>query len=91
MSADNNATNGVIHVINRVMYPVPSDPVPNVVAMNAQFGTLVYALQQGQLLPVLAGACTMNVLICSLVYVYILNYTIYCVLYTYIFIIITNV
>ncbi|WAR25203.1 BGH3-like protein, partial [Mya arenaria] len=53
--ADQNATNGVIHVIDHVMYPLPSGTIPLVAAVAKQFGTLVYALQQGQLIPALEG------------------------------------
>lgn len=53
--ADQNATNGVIHVIDRVMFPLPSEDIPKVVASNPQLSTLLYAVAQGQLAGPLAG------------------------------------
>ncbi|KAH3892291.1 hypothetical protein DPMN_016406 [Dreissena polymorpha] len=53
---DHNATNGVIHVIDKVMYPLPTGPITNITAINPNFGTLLYCLQQGQLLETLSGA-----------------------------------
>ncbi|XP_052249888.1 transforming growth factor-beta-induced protein ig-h3-like isoform X2 [Dreissena polymorpha] len=53
---DQNATNGVIHVIDKVMFPIPMGPITSVAALNPNFGTLIYCLQQGQLLETLSGA-----------------------------------
>lgn len=54
-SADHTASNGVIHVIDRVMYPLPEKDIPTVLTEMSQFGTLLYAVSQGQLVGPLQG------------------------------------
>jgi len=56
---DQNATNGVIHVIDRVMYPVPVYDIVatlQVEGMKKQFSTLVTAVQAAGLVETLQGA-----------------------------------
>ncbi|XP_053377483.1 periostin-like [Mercenaria mercenaria] len=53
---DQNATNGVIHVIDKVMFPLPSEDIPKTVAATPNLSTLLYAVAQGQLAGPLAGS-----------------------------------
>ncbi|KAL4226721.1 hypothetical protein ACF0H5_014701 [Mactra antiquata] len=56
IAVDQNATNGVIHVIDHVMFPLPEEDIPKTVAMTKQLSTLLYAVAQGQLAGPLAGS-----------------------------------
>lgn len=47
--ADQNATNGVIHVIDKVMYPLPSEDILNSLVPYKELSTLLFAVVQGQL------------------------------------------
>jgi transforming growth factor-beta-induced protein len=53
--ADQNATNGVIHVIDKVMFPLPSADIPTTVAADKELSTLLTAVKEGQLAGPLAG------------------------------------
>ena len=55
VAVDQNATNGVIHVIDKVMFPLPSEDIPKTVAANSELSTLLYAVEQAQLAGPLAG------------------------------------
>ena len=52
---DQNATNGVIHVIDKVMYPLPTARIPAIVAGTPSLSTLLYAVAQGKLVDALNG------------------------------------
>jgi len=52
---DQMASNGVIHVINRVMYPIPMKAIPDFLMGNPAFSTLVTAVGKAGLAPVLGG------------------------------------
>ena len=52
---DQNATNGVIHVIDKVMYPLPTARIPTIVAGMPELSTLLYAVSAGQLVGALSG------------------------------------
>ena len=54
--ADQNDTNGVIHVIEKVMYPLPTGRIPLIVATTPSLSTLLYAVTQGKLAEALNGA-----------------------------------
>jgi len=53
---DQMASNGVIHVISRVMYPVPMLAIPDFLAGNPDYSTLVTAVGKAGVAPVLGGA-----------------------------------
>merc|ERR1712168_713316 len=53
--ADQMATNGVIHVINRVMFPIPMGSVVDVVVKDQDFSTLLKAVQTAKLATTLSG------------------------------------
>lgn len=53
--ADQNATNGVIHVIDKVLYPLPTGRIPTVVAEMPSLSNLLYAVTQGNLVEALNG------------------------------------
>jgi len=54
--ADQNATNGVIHVVNRVMFPIPLTNIPGVVTMDSKrFSTLLTAVKAANLVQTLEG------------------------------------
>ena len=53
--ADHMATNGVIHVIDRVMYPIPMGSVVDAVKMNDDLTTLLTAVTTAGLGGVLSG------------------------------------
>jgi transforming growth factor-beta-induced protein len=59
-AADNVASNGVIHIIDKVLVPAsvtfPPDIAGTVVAAGATFATLLAALQAGDLVDALSGA-----------------------------------
>ncbi|XP_065190982.1 protein sll1483-like [Sycon ciliatum] len=52
---DQNATNGVIHVIDRVMLP-PLGDIPTIVTRDHRFSTLLKAVSVAGLVPTLSGA-----------------------------------
>ena len=53
---DQNATNGVIHVIDKVMYPLPTGRIPLTVASTPSLSTLLYAVTQARLAEALNGS-----------------------------------
>lgn len=53
---DKNATNGVIHVISHVMFPLPAGDVPVTVAHNSDLGVLLFAIVKADLIPDLSVA-----------------------------------
>ena len=55
-ATDNLATNGVVHVIDKVILPADKDIVATALAANPEFSTLVAALQQANLVTALQGA-----------------------------------
>ena len=55
--ADQNATNGVIHVIDKVMYPLPTGRIPMILAGMKNLSTLVFAAASAQLIGALNGWC----------------------------------
>ena len=55
IKADQMATNGVIHVVNRVMFPIPMGSVVDVVVKDAHFSTLLKAVQTAKLATTLSG------------------------------------
>ena len=62
---DQNATNGVIHVIDKVMYPLPTGAIPTIVAGIPYLSTLLYALATGQLVGPLSGKLFLRDLTCT--------------------------
>jgi len=51
-----NASNGVIHVVDRVLFPIPIGNIPEVVtAEKARFSTLLTAVEKANLVQTLAG------------------------------------
>lgn len=56
VKADQMATNGVIHVINKVMFPIPTGSVVDAVVGNKDFSTLLTAVQTAKLATTLSGA-----------------------------------
>lgn len=52
---DQNATNGVIHVIDKVLYPVPSLNLVQLVGTTEDFSTLLYCVIRANLEGQLAG------------------------------------
>jgi len=52
---DQNATNGVIHVIDRVMFPLPLVPVTGLVGMDPMLSTLLTAVKAADLVQTLSG------------------------------------
>ena len=53
--ADQNATNGIINVIDKVMYPLPSGKIPLTLAGMKNLSTLVFAAASAQLVGALSG------------------------------------
>ncbi|KAH3807841.1 transforming growth factor-beta-induced protein ig-h3-like [Dreissena polymorpha] len=54
--ANQNASNGVIHVVNRVMWPLPFLNVPGLITREqAQFSTLLTAVEKANLVATLSG------------------------------------
>jgi len=51
-----NATNGVIHVVDRVMFPIPTTSIPGEVTMRNEFSTLLAAVKAAGLVETLSGA-----------------------------------
>jgi len=54
--ADQLASNGVIHEIDRVMFPIPEGTVTDLVAKDKAFSTLLAAVTKAKLAATLAGA-----------------------------------
>lgn len=54
--ADQNATNGVIHVVNRVLFPIPRGNIPELVSKQPQLKTLLTAVTAAGLVQTLSGA-----------------------------------
>jgi len=54
--ADQNATNGVIHVVNRVLFPIPMGNIVAEAANAPDFSTLVTAVKAAGLVETLSGA-----------------------------------
>ncbi|KAK2712781.1 transforming growth factor-beta-induced protein ig-h3-like [Artemia franciscana] len=54
---DVRASNGIIHVVNRVLYPIPETPIPSVLINDPhqRFTTLVTAVQQAGLVDTLSA------------------------------------
>ncbi|XP_052106647.1 protein sll1483-like [Mytilus californianus] len=52
---DQNATNGVIHVIDRVMFPLPLVSVTGMVGMDPKLSTLLTAVKAADLVQTLSG------------------------------------
>jgi len=50
-----NATNGVIHVVDRVMFPIPTTSIPGEVTMRKEFSTLLAAVKAAGLVETLSG------------------------------------
>ncbi|KAL3853349.1 hypothetical protein ACJMK2_016897 [Sinanodonta woodiana] len=55
INPNQNATNGVIHVVDKVLYPLPDNNIPQYVAFSPELSTLLYCVLQGQLTDVLSG------------------------------------
>jgi len=55
IAADQNATNGVIHVVNRVLFPIPRGNIVQVVARQPDLKTLVTAVTAAGLVNTLSG------------------------------------
>ena len=55
IKADQMASNGVIHVLSRVMYPIPMGDVVDVVSMNPDFSTLLTAVETAGIAATLKG------------------------------------
>ncbi|KAK3103241.1 hypothetical protein FSP39_017752 [Pinctada imbricata] len=53
--ADQKATNGVIHVLDKVMYPIPTMSILETAASTPSLSTLVYAVTMAKLQETLAG------------------------------------
>lgn len=53
--ADQKASNGVIHVISRVMFPLPTENLVATVAKNKDLMTLVKAVTLAKLVKTLSG------------------------------------
>jgi len=54
-AVDQRASNGVIHVMDKVIYPIPSGDVTTVATSNPDFSTLVTALEKADLVDTLKG------------------------------------
>ena len=52
---DQNATNGVIHVVSRVLFPIPLMNIPEEVTRDPRFSTLLTAVEKAELATTLAG------------------------------------
>lgn len=52
---DQNATNGVIHVVDRVLFPIPFEDIVKVVTTDPEFGTLKVAVVAAGLATALSG------------------------------------
>lgn len=55
---DQNATNGVIHVVDRVLFPIPFEDIVKVVETDPEFGTLKVAVVAAGLATALSGKFT---------------------------------
>ena len=57
-SADNDASNGVVHIVNHVLFPRPPTPTEDIIELaerNKDLSTLVSALKAGKLVTTLQG------------------------------------
>merc|ERR1711893_70011 len=52
---DQEASNGVIHVVNRVMYPIPTADIPGLVTSEPNYSTLLTAVSTAELVQTLKG------------------------------------
>jgi transforming growth factor-beta-induced protein len=52
---DKTASNGVVHMLNKVIYPVPTDNVVAFASTTPELSTLVYAVIRGNLQKTLTG------------------------------------
>lgn len=52
---DNTASNGVVHLLGRVLYPVPEGTVTDLITRDPALKTLLNAIQKANLGPTLAG------------------------------------
>ena len=50
-----NASNGVIHVIDRVMFPLPLEPLTGLVTKDPMLSTLLTAVKAAGLVDTLSG------------------------------------
>ncbi|KAK3579767.1 hypothetical protein CHS0354_018203 [Potamilus streckersoni] len=55
INPNQNATNGVIHIVDKVLYPLPNINIPQYVTISPELSTLFYCVVQGQLTDVLSG------------------------------------
>ena len=53
--ADQECSNGIIHVIDHVLYPIPDKDIVGYAALDADFSSLVYAVIQAKLEETLEG------------------------------------
>ena len=60
---DQMATNGIIHVIDRVMFPIPVEDIVTAVSKTPMFSTLLKAVEVAGLVKALQG--NINSFICS--------------------------
>jgi transforming growth factor-beta-induced protein len=56
-----NASNGVIHVIDRVMFPLPLEPLTGFVTKDPMLSTLLTAVKAAGLVDTLSGKHTLSV------------------------------
>jgi transforming growth factor-beta-induced protein len=56
-----NASNGVIHVIDRVMFPLPLEPLTGLVTKDPMLSTLLTAVKAAGLVDTLSGKHTLSV------------------------------
>lgn len=56
-----NASNGVIHVIDRVMFPLPVEPLTGLVTKDPMLSTLLTAVKAAGLVDTLSGKHTLSV------------------------------
>ena len=59
---DQNASNGVIHVIDKVLFPLPTGNIPQTVGGRSDLSTLLYAVGQANLTDTLNGKLIMRLL-----------------------------
>lgn len=52
---DNDASNGVVHMLNQVIYPVPMENIVAEASTTPELSTLVYAIIRGNLQKTLSG------------------------------------
>ena len=55
VTPDQNATNGVIHVVDRVLFPIPLKNIPNEITGRRMFSTLLTAVEKANLVTTLEG------------------------------------